>query len=228
MYIYYLVGFLFIICLFIVISHNLQRKKINTELKIQQIEHPDDEVIDIMLKNKQPTIFLYELELWDGIDLLIGQEYEVIKEVLSDKEAFNQLNHYLQPFNLPFSKNKWDINLIKNSDNWEKLLQKPKKEESYNHLIANFSGLMMICLFNPSKENLKILNENNNIKNILETPDNPLSNQIDYIIIPIRPSNMLYIPYGWYYWIYSGSNGGENNEGNDYCCYIDCYNKLIF
>ena len=221
----YILGVLFILCLFIVISHNLQRKKINTELKIQQVEHPDDEVIDIMLKNKQPTIFLYELELWDGIDLLIGQEYETVKEVLSDKEAFAQLNHYLQPFNLPFSKNKWDINLIKNSDSWENLSVKPIKENSYNHLVANFSGLMMVCLFNPSKENLKIINDNQNIKQLLESNSNS-SSAIDYIVIPIRPSNMLYIPFGWYYWIYSGSN--KSDARNNYCCYLDCYNKLIF
>lgn len=223
----YILGVLFILSLFIVISHNLQRKKINTELKIQQVEHPDDEVIDIMLKNKQPTIFLYELELWDGIDLLIGQEYNIIKEVLSDKEAFSQLNYYLQPFNLPFSKNKWDINLIKNSDSWENLSHKPIEEKSYNHLIANFSGLMMVCLFNPSKENLKIINDNPNIKQLLES-NNVSSSTIDYIVIPIRPSNMLSIPYGWYYWIYSGSNGSDNDGGNNYCCYLDCYNKLMF
>lgn len=179
------------------------------------------------MNNKLPTIFLYELELWDGIDLLIGEEYDNIKEILNDKQAFNEINNNLQDFSLPLSKNKWHVNLIKNTDSWETIPNKPIKENNYNHLIANFSGLMMVCLFNPSTDNLNIINNNDNIKKILENNEKiPNNLELDYILIPIRPSNMIYIPYGWHYWIYSGVN--NSNDNNNYCCYIDCINQLLF
>lgn len=214
MYIYYVLIILSILLLFILLSHRINNRRIYGDLKIQQVEHPNENVLNIMLKNKKPTIFLYELELWDGFDILIGESYENIKEVLKNKKVFSKLNYYLVPFTLPLTI-KWDINLYKNTKNWEELQNNPYEETTYNHLIANFSGLMMICLINPSNENLKKINNSNNIKSILM--DHNKSEQLDYIIIPIRPSNLIYIPYGWYYWIYSGQH-------NSYCCYIDFIN----
>jgi hypothetical protein len=219
----YIIALFIFLLIFIFISHNINNKRINTELNIQQTEHPDINMISLLQGKKLPTVYLYELELWEGFDLLIGEEYETIKEVLDNKEAFNKLKYYLQPFNLPLT-TKWDISFHKTEEGWNDLPPQPIKELSYNHLIANFSGLMMLCLFNPSPENLEILNfdlrnpEWPNIKEILSNEET--TQKLEYIIIPIRPSNMVYIPYGWYYWLYNGID-------DKYCCYLDCKNKSL-
>jgi hypothetical protein len=214
---YIILLFIFLI-IFILISHNINNKRINTELKVQQTEHPDINMISLLQNNKLPTVYLYEIELWDGFDLLIGEEYDIIKEVLDNKEAFNKLEYYLRPFNLPLT-TKWNITFHKIENEWDTISNIPNKETSYNHMIGNFSGLLMICLFNPSKDNLLYLeNEETNIKELLENEET--AQQLEYIIIPVRPSNMVYIPYGWYYWIYNGIN-------DKYCCYLDCKNNSI-
>jgi hypothetical protein len=212
---YIILLFIFLI-IFILVSHNINNKRINTELKVQQTEHPDVNMISLLQNNKLPTVYLYELELWEGFDLLIGEEYETIKEVLDNKEAFNKLEYYLKPFNLPLT-TRWNITFNKIESGWDTIPDTPIKETNYNHMIGNFSGLMMLCLFNPSKDNLFFLEKNGtNIKELLSKEET--SQKLEYIIIPIRPSNMVYIPYGWYYWLYNGID-------DKYCCYLDCKNK---
>ena len=217
LYSYILIG-IFLISLFIVISHNMANKRINPELKIQQTEHPDLAMISLLLDNKLPTIFLYELELWDGIDLLIGEEYDTINEVVSNKDVIKTLQYYLKPYSLPLSLN-WKLSLEKSEKQWEDLDSQPLKQTNTNQYFVNFSGLMMVCLINPSKSNLEILKNEKNIKSILTNEENV--NNLEYIIIPVRPSNMIYIPYGWYFWIYNG-------VADSYCCYLDCNNKTFF
>lgn len=220
---YIFILFIFL-AIFILVSHSINNKRVNTELKIQQTEHPDINMISLLQSKKLPTVYLYELELWEGFDLLIGEDYETIKEVLDNKEAFSKLKYYLQPYNLPLT-TKWDITYHKNNTEWEQLPEQPVKETSYNHLLVNFSGLIMICLFNPVKENLALLDrlgETNetNIKEIIQDEEQIKKTGLEYIIVPIRPSNMIYIPYGWYYWVYNGIQ-------DKYCCYLDCKNKSV-
>lgn len=225
----YLIALFIFLAVFILISHSINNKRINDEMKMQQTEHPDVNMISLLQGKKLPTIFLYELELWEGFDLLIGEEYETIKEVLDNKEAFNKLKYYLKPYNLPLSTG-WNITFQKNETEWSQLPVQPIHETSFNHLIANFSGLMMVCLFNPSKENLALLenksgnnsddNTKFNIKEIIQNEEKIKETGLEYIIVPVRPSNMIYIPYGWYYWIYNGID-------NKYCCYLDCKNNSI-
>lgn len=213
---YYFIIFITCLIIFLKISHTINNKIINDEMKIQQVEHPDINMINILQKNKLPTIYLYELELWEGIDLLIGENYETIKDVMENKDVLENIKYYLKPYKLPMSLGWKNLELIKCSTNWgEKLSIKPIKQENYNNFIVNFSGLLMVCLINPTAENMEIINNENNIKNLLDNEEN--SKKLEYIIIPIRPSNMIYIPYGWYYWLYNGVD-------NSYTCYLNCVN----
>jgi len=211
----YIFGIIVICLIFLMISHSMNNKRINDTMKIQQVEHPDVNMINLLQSNKLPTLYLYELELWDGFDLMIGEEYENIKEVVNNEDALTKLKYYLKPYELPL-KSKWNITLHKNSDAWESLPISPIKQDNYNNFFVNISGLMMICLFNPSPDNYSLLTQkDNNIKNIMENEEN--IKNIEYIIIPVRPSHMIYIPYGWWYWIYNGST-------DKYCCYLNCIN----
>lgn len=247
-YVKYIILVLIIIILFILISHYINNTRINDELNIQQSEHPNNDVINIMLSKKSPTIFRYELELWDGIDLLIGQQYDDIIEILKNNKTieYNIQKIYLKPYELPLT-SKWDIKCHKTYDTWNELNNKPIKEDSYLHLISCISGMATICLISPKHTNY-INKHSNNFKQILENyndndnnndNNNELENEninnnnekeekekekgkekgkekekLDYITIPIRPSNMIYIPYGWYYYIYSGKQ-------NEYCVLFD-------
>lgn len=221
-----------ILFLFLAFSHFMNYTKITNEpLSILQSEQPVPEVIENMMAKKQPIIFLYELELWDGVDLIIGYPQDEITAVLKDnKELIKTIKTvYLRPYSLSFTKD-WLIKLETWQTGWDELPAQPTREQSYTHLIANLSGLMVVCLIHPFKMNRtgltipELIKSKFDFKTALanqQTGTNDNTNQFDYITIPVRPSNMIYIPYGWYYWVYCGQTGS-------YCSYLDIYNQTWF
>lgn len=242
----YISLFIIILFLFLAFSHFMNYTKITNEpLSILQSEQPVPEVIENMMEKRQPIIFLYELELWDGVDLLIGYPYEEISTVLKDnRELIKAIKTiYLKPYSLSFTKD-WKITLENKTDTWDSLAMTPTREMSYGHFLANLSGLMVICLIHPNKINksgpsiAELCKSGFDFKTTLtqqqdsddtqnDTTNKPdatndtLKPKFDYITVPVRPSNMIYIPYGWYYWIYCGQTGS-------YCTYLDIYNQTWF
>ena len=221
-----------ILFLFLAFSHFMNYTKITNEpLSILQSEQPVPEVIENMMAKKQPIIFLYELELWDGVDLIIGYPQDEITAVLKDnKELIKTIKTvYLRPYSVSFTKD-WLIKLETRQTGWDELPTQPTREQSYTHLIANLSGLMVVCLIHPSKINKtgltipELIKSGFDFKTALanqQTGADDNTNQFDYITVPVRPSNMIYIPYGWYYWVYCGQTGS-------YCSYLDIYNQTWF
>ena len=225
----YIILIVIAIILTFLTSHILSYKHINMDqgINIQQTEHPSPDVIYKMMSTRLPCIFMYEIELWDGYDLLIGYPYEAISTVLLDnKDLIKTLKkEYLTPFALPLSRD-WSVNLIKQEQTWDDLITKPIKEVHYNHLIGNFTGLMMVCLIHPKHEKLiadylDTTNSSNDkpasFTKYLETA-NP---ELEYLTVPIRPGHVLYIPYGWYYYIYCG-------QEKSYTLYLDLVNNTWF
>lgn len=217
-----------ILFLFLIFSHFMNYTKITNEpLSILQSEHPNPEVIENMMSKKQPIIFLYELELWDGVDLLIGYPHDEISSVLKDnKELIKTIKTvYLRPYALSFTRD-WILTLENKTDTWESLPITPSREVSYGHFIASLSGLLVICLIHPLKINKAadsksiqdMIKQGYDFKSALAAEN---SDTFDYITVPVRPSNMIYIPYGWYYWVYCGQSGS-------YCSYLDIYNQTWF
>ena len=235
----YFILAIIIIFLFLAFSHFMNYTKITLEpLSILQSEQPVPDVIESMMSKKQPIIFLYELELWDGVDLLIGYPYDEISAVLKDnRELIKAIKTtYLRPYSLSFTKD-WMITLENKTDTWDSLPLVPNREKSYGHFIANLSGLMVVCIIHPTKINKSgvavselvksgydfktaLANQQTHDSSPGTTPPTTLE-QFDYITVPVRPSNMIYIPYGWYYWIYCGQTGS-------YCTYLDIYNITWF
>jgi hypothetical protein len=221
-----------ILFLFLAFSHFMNYTKITNEpLSILQSEQPVPEVIENMMAKKQPIIFLYELELWDGVDLIIGYPQDEISAVLKDnKELIKTIKTvYLRPYSMSFTKD-WLIKLETRQTGWDELPSQPTREHSYTHLIANLSGLMVVCLIHPTKINKtgstipELIKSGFDFKTALanqQTGTDDNTNQFDYITVPVRPSNMIYIPYGWYYWVYCGQTGS-------YCSYLDIYNQTWF
>ena len=228
----YVLGLLVIFVLFLVMSHYMNYTRITSEpLSILQSEHPAPDVIDNMLEKKQPIVFLYEMELWDGLDLIIGHDKASITEVLKDNTALitTMKTIYLKPFALSLTKD-WNITLETATNTWDQLPQQINKQTEFGLLLANITGLMMACIVNPNTIKSttpitqlslpQLYNTKQNVRTLIET-DNPETPTFDYITIPVRPSHMLYIPYGWYYWIYCG-------ETNSYCTYLQIKNKTWF
>lgn len=237
MYIYLII--LAIIFTFL-LSHYMNYTKINTTsgIDIQQTEHPAPAVIDKMLATKLPSIFMYEIELWDGFDLLIGYPYDTISTVFKDNNELVKIlkTEYLAPFTLPLTRD-WQVGLNNLTTTWVTITTKPTRETHYNHLIANFSGLLMVCIIHPNSakqvesyntttattqpftKHLELQSADPTIKESDPSP-NPNVN-INYLTIPVRPGHVMYIPYGWYYYIYCG----QENTG---CVYMDLVNKTWF
>ena len=218
----YTITVILIIIFFVLFSHFTSYSRVNEDFNIQQTEHPMPEVIDLMLAKKQPTIFMYDIETWDGFDLLIGQKYEDIQEVLTDNKKLMSMlkNMYLKPFALPLTKN-WTVNLIQQSQTWDNIPQQPQTITSYHHFFGNLSGLMMLCIISPKHTQLIEKCKKNNIdfKNYLT--ENGENEKLEYITIPIRLGYLVYIPFGWHYFLYCG-------QENSYCCYLDLKNITWF
>jgi hypothetical protein len=211
------------------VSHYLNYTKINTTggIDIQQTEQPAPVVIDKMLATKLPSIFMYEIELWDGFGLLIGYPYDTISSVFKDNKDLIKIlkTEYLAPFALPLTRD-WQIGLNNLTVTWANLSVKPTRETNYNHLIANFSGLLMVCLIHPnSTKQIETYSDAGtpfpkHLELQTDIPSTPNTN-INYLTIPVRPGHVMYIPYGWHYYIYCG----QENSG---CVYMDLVNKTWF
>ena len=210
---------------YLILSHYKNFTKVNNELNILQTEHPDPDTIDLLLQKKQPLIFYYEIELWDGYDLLIGQEHSDIEEVLKDntKLITTLKSIYLKPFALPLTRD-WKVSLQQQSFTWENLPHSEKQsftptiQNYYMRLIGCLSGYMMICLISPKHNTAiqKIKDSKIDFRQYLI--QNGEKDNVEYITIPIRPCHVIYIPYGWNYFIYCG-------EENSYCSYLDMKNE---
>ena len=210
---------------YLILSHYKNFTRINNELNILQTEHPDPDTIDLLLEKKQPTILSYEIELWDGYDLLIGQNHTDIEDVLKDNtELISTLKSvYLKPFALPLTRD-WKVSLQQQSFNWENLTHTDKEpftpiqQNYYMRLLGCLSGYMMVCLISPKHQSAiqKIKDAKIDFRQYII--QNGEKDKVDYITIPIRPCHVISIPYGWYYFIYCG-------EENSYCSYLDMKNE---
>jgi hypothetical protein len=216
------------ILLTIVASHYLSYThiRLDTGIDIQQTEHPSPDVIYKMLSTKCPCLFMYEIEMWDGFDLLIGHPYETISTVLLDNKDLVKIlkKEYLSPYNLALTRD-WVVSVLKQHQTWEQLGDaKPTRQTNYNQLLANYTGLMMVCIIHPkhadfiAKYNTTTSTTTTNIpfSKYLET-----STDIDYLCIPVRPGHVAYIPYGWYYYIYCG-------QSESYTAYMSLVNQTWF
>lgn len=207
----YIVLVIFFIFLTFLTAHYLNYTKINTGdgIDIHQSEHPGPDVIDKMLATKLPCIFMHEIELWDGFDLLIGYPYDAISAVVTDnKQDLIKIlkKEYLCAFSLPLSRG-WTVAINNLSLTWDGLTTKPTLETNYNHFIANFSGLMMVCFIHPNHSKfIKRYSADKTELSFAKYLESNSDTPINYLTIPIRPSHLLYIPYGWYYYIYCGQN----------------------
>lgn len=158
--------------------------------------------IQIVLFNRQPTIFRGVLFDWTPIAEIFDLTVEDILNIYEKNKYFKKdLCKYLNDYSLSFSYG-WNISFINliNKDNGNTHFIKNKDNR---YLIGVISGESNIYLCPPSKA---IASKKNGI-NIEEVEfiNNPSAN-IEHIQIILREGNLLYIPREWYYLISTNSN----------------------
>jgi len=196
-------------------------------MNILQVFDPDPDTLFDLYQQGLPIIIQKELQNWDGIDLLLGLDYDTIKSTV--QEHMNDVLTIIKG-NLQFHNNvlsydwKIDLNLIETDINSPIF---PVKQANILQLFATVTGEARIVLFNPDTD--KHLEPfTNNVSSIDIKPEIEKDNtEINFIEIVLREGNLIYIPYGWHYFIY-GNHIDLDSEGHEQIgetIVLDCINK---
>jgi hypothetical protein len=201
----YLITILIIIITILIYSHNRNFRKTNSKLEILQFESPTPEIAYELMQKKLPLIFRNEIGEWGMASEILGNDITEIKKILkldtspSESMAYNDMILNLSFYSLPFSK-PWSVSIesIKN-DETSKI--KLTLENEYLHLVGCISQEFRVILVSPDMDP-KLLSDPDKIEKELLDPNG----KIPSLEIIIREGNMLYIPYGWHYFIYHSNN----------------------
>jgi hypothetical protein len=194
-------------------------KIINNELKILQTFDPAPEMIKELLDNHQPIVIQKEIMFWKQFKLLLGKELDHIKNEIATNKEINYseiIKKNLEVYNLPLTYD-WNIDIRNINLDYQSAIFFVK-QDNYMQLFGCVSGEMRIIIAPPDQS--KYIEP---IMNLVSTVDaTPILNkepiEMNYIEIIVRQGNMIYVPWGWLYFIYNGNNQKE-------CVIIDCLNK---
>ena len=228
----YLFGVIFLLCcVFIVIiitQRNINTKK-NNEMNMLQVFDPDPDTLFDLYQQGLPIIIQKELQNWDGIDLLLGLDYETLKTTVQDniEDILTIVKGNLQFHNNILSYDwKIDITLV---DTDIKSPIFPVRQVNLLQLFATITGEARIVLFAPQIEKHLTPFTNNvssiDIKHEIEK-DNT---ELEFIEVVLREGNLIYIPYGWFYFIYGNNIDLDTIEDEQHreTIVLDCINKSI-
>lgn len=194
-------------------------KIINNELKILQTFDPEPEMIKELLDNHQPVVLQKEIMFWKQFKLLLGKELEYIKNEIATNKEINYseiIKKNLEVYNIPLTYD-WNID-IRNVALDSQSAIFFVKQDNYMQMFGCVAGEMRIIIAPPDQS--KYLEP---IVNLVSTVDatetlNKEPVEMNYVEIIVRQGNMIYVPWGWFYFIYNGNNQKE-------CVIIDCLDK---
>jgi len=215
--------FILLIILFFYI-HISKIRKINNHLDILQVHDPDPELAYELLSHNQPIVFQKELAFWKSFNQFLGQSLSNIKTLITTKpenDYSTSIKVNLEPYNLPLSYD-WaiDIRNVVMTDNTGIFFI---KQSNYLQLFGCVSGVFHIIITPPDQT--KLLEP---FKNLVSGKDatsllNAEPLELNYIEIVVRQGNLVYIPYGWHYFIYRPTTLPTSEE----TVIVDCLNKSI-
>lgn len=226
----FLFSIAFLLCLILTIiivsQRNIYTKK-NNEMNIIQVYDPDPNTLFDLYQQGSPIIIQKELQNWDGIDLLIGLDYDIIKETIQDNldDILTIIKGNLQFHNNVLSYDwKVDLSLVSTDINSPIF---PVRQANLLQIFATVTGEARILLFNPKSEK-RLEPFTNNVSSIdirdeIEKDDTDL----DFVEIVLREGNLIYIPYGWHYFIYGNHLDLDDDEQEQIgeTIVLDCINK---
>lgn len=221
----YIFSFIIIFITFFLYCHISRLKSVNNELRILQIGDSTPDLIFELLQQQLPIIYQRELYAWKRFNKLIGLPLNNIqlsinnsKNLDNEIEYSDSIKKNLEPNNLPLSYD-WDID-IKNVilDDTSAIFF--IKQTNYMQLFGCVTGEFRIIISPPSQSH-HFGNFINNVSNVNAIPlleKNPI--ELEFLEIIVRAGNMIYVPYGWHYFIYKNNKDIET-------VIIDCINKSI-
>jgi len=203
--------------------HISRLKTLNNELNILQAVDPDYNIAYDLLDKHQPLVLQREIFYWKEFNNLIGKSLFEIKQDISINKTINYseyIKNNIDLYNLSLSYD-WNID-IKNIQLDDKSAIFFIKQNNYMQLFGCVTGEMRVIITTPDQVNLlsPFVNMVSSIDATSLLNKEPID--LNYIEIIVRQGNIIYIPWGWCYFIYN-SRGHINEE----CVLVDCINKSL-
>ena len=203
------------IFIFIIYSQYVYINKIHSSssYEIVQVNNPDKPTFEKIINEKHPSIFTNILE---GIEFA---KYN-LKDNKGKKEMEFDLNkhfkYYLHPLTL-----KYDFELSQDKQDTNTPIF---KQTHYRYVLGQLHGVKKILLFSPNQE--KYIYPNPQIQtqskldfwHISSRKEYPLINKSKYIEIIIKPNQMIYIPYNWWYTVHNITDSVS----------VSCHSETLF
>ena len=217
----YISAFVILFIILFSYCHISRLKTLNNELKILQSIDPDANMVYDLLDNHQPLIIQKEIFYWKEFNNLIGNSVSNIKNIIAVNTTINYseyIKNNIYIYNLPLSYD-WNIdikNIILNVDSRILFI----KQNNYMQLFGCVTGEMRIIITPPDQ--CKFLEPFINMVSSLDATQilNKEPMELNYIEIIIRQGNIIYIPWGWSYFIYK-------SNANEECVVVDCINNSV-
>ena len=215
----YITALIIVLLILFSYCHISRLKTLNNELKILQVVDPDADMVYDLLDKHQPIVFQKEIFYWKEFNHLIGKSLTDIKNTISINKTINYseyIKNNIDLYNLSLSYD-WNID-IKNILLDDKSAIFFNKQNNYMQLFGCVSGEMRVIITKPDQ--CSLLNPFINMVSSIDATSlldtEPMV--LNYIEIIVRQGNMIYIPWGWCYYIYKIQNTEE-------CVVVDCINK---
>jgi hypothetical protein len=219
----YIASLIILFIIFFLYVHIIKLKEINNHLDIIQVHDPDPDLAYELLSHNQPIVLQKELAFWKDFNKLLGESLATIKQSISEHPEIDystSIKMNLEPYNLALSYD-WliDIRQVALDDSNGIFFI---KQNNYLQVFGCMSGQFRIIITPPDQAN-KLEPFTNNVSSVDSTKlldTDPL--ELNYIEIIVRQSNLIYIPYGWHYFIYNPGAASSTE-----CVILDCINKSI-
>ena len=215
----YITALIIVLLILFSYCHISRLKTLNNELKILQVVDPDADMVYDLLDKHQPIVFQKEIFYWKEFNHLIGKSLTDIKTTISINKTINYseyIKNNIDLYNLSLSYD-WNID-IKNILLDDKSAIFFNKQNNYMQLFGCVSGEMRVIITKPDQCSLlsPFINMVSSVDATSLLDTEPMV--LNYIEIIVRQGNMIYIPWGWCYYIYKIQNAEE-------CVVVDCINK---
>jgi hypothetical protein len=218
----YLAALVILFIIFFFYIHIIKITAPNNHLDILQVFDPEPELAYELLGHNQPIVFQRELEFWKDFNKLLGQPLETIKNKIATHSEVNyslSIKMNLEPYNLPLSYD-WLIDIrpvILDDTNGIFFIKQSNYLQMFGCVVGQFRIIITPPDQTPKLEPFTNYVSSKDATGMLDAQ--PID--LNYIEIIVRVGNLVYIPYGWHYFIYKPIT----NEGSSECVILDCLNK---
>ena len=216
----YLASLVILFLIFFFYVHITRITTVNNNLDILQVQDPEPELAYELLGHNQPIVFQRELAFWKDFNKLLGKPLDEIKSTITAHPEMNystSIKMNLEPYNLPLSYD-WliDIRPVVLDDTSGIFFI---RQVNYLQIFGCVSGQFRIII-TPPDQSSKLEPFANYVSSVDATKmldAQPM--ELNYIEIIVREGNLVYIPWGWHYFIYRPNTSEAN------CVILDCLNK---